>query len=50
MFSLKSRARIFSFWREIFFALARELFISRAKTKKFMRHVFRSDKPEILGA
>ncbi|WP_152569976.1 DUF1661 domain-containing protein [Porphyromonas gulae] len=36
--------------RDIFFALARELFISRAKTKKFTRHVFRSDKPEILGA
>ncbi|MCE8179593.1 DUF1661 domain-containing protein [Porphyromonas gingivalis] len=50
MFFLKRRARIFPFWRDIFFALAWELFISRAKTKKFTRHVFRGDKPEILGA
>ncbi|WP_155275269.1 DUF1661 domain-containing protein [Porphyromonas gulae] len=50
VFSGETRAVSFSFWHEIFFALARELFISRAKTKKFTRHVFRSDKPEILGA
>ncbi|ERJ87927.1 hypothetical protein HMPREF1990_01592 [Porphyromonas gingivalis W4087] len=36
--------------RENFPVLARELFISRAKTKKFTHHVFRGDKPEILGA
>ncbi|MCE8177059.1 DUF1661 domain-containing protein [Porphyromonas gingivalis] len=27
----------------MFFVLARELFISRAKTKKVTRHVFRGD-------
>ncbi|WP_407987254.1 DUF1661 domain-containing protein [Porphyromonas gingivalis] len=27
----------------MFFVLARELFISRAKTKKFTHHVFRGD-------
>ncbi|WP_152567108.1 DUF1661 domain-containing protein [Porphyromonas gulae] len=50
VFSGETRAVSFSFWHEIFFALAREFFASRAKTKTFTRHVFRGDKPQILGA